>query len=521
MTTQIVGTLSVSGAAGPETYSLPTNPGNIFSISASQVLAPANLANGQYNIVVQADGSSSSITQPFELILSAPIVILQATPTLDNVPIGAAFAEITTDLTGTVTASFTNNPGNLFSLNGMFVQVADLLSAGTTYNIGTQVTNGAQTETATLSIICTSVADSWIPGVRPFSPISPCNTPLPTSGVTYTPVPMPASTGFNYFTGIKFYINIPNAETDPIVSWLTTSAWGNTTQISNDVMTSGFTGVNGILFNGDTDNEAVLVTGTATLNIYNFTRASDTTAAAPTAVAHDDLITGTGFGRPIASFSATGSISGNVLTVTSVASGTIVFNTGITGAGITPCLVGRQLSGTPGGAGTYLVTVSQNVASITITGSSFFNGAGVVAAGSNLMMGALLKEEFARYGAFNHWIAFSFIHTLTKSGFLPPAISSDGPGGVGTLAQTGQLFAIPNTTSMPGGLSTYGQAIFNAMQTYGAWSMDTGGSFTPYCAAIYDASQTNKRATTSWTDADLSLLIADVNIIMPLLQLVS
>lgn len=441
-------------------------------------------------------------------------------PVLFNVAIGSAFVEILTDLTGTLTYSITGNPSNLFGLNGNQIIVNGLLAIGP-YTLEVEVSNGTTTETGTLTVLCESVADSWVPGVRPFTSISPCNTPL--GSVSYTPVPMPASTGFNYGAGIKFYIDIPNAQTDPICSFLQTSAWGNTVQILNEIMTSGFTGVAGILHNSDGDNEAVLVTGTATLNMYNFTRATDATATGPVACANDNLISGTGFGRPIASFSATGSISGDILTVTSVASGAIIFNTGIAGTGITPCLIGRQLSGTPQGTGTYLVTVPQNVSSTTITGSSFFNGAGVVAAGSNLMMGCLLKEELTRYGAFNHWIAFSAQHTLTKGPqiWVAPAISSDGPGGAGTIITTGQLLAIPKTTAMPGGLSPVGQAVFNAMQTYGAWPMDTGGNFALYCACVYDASQPQSRAVTSWTDAEVASLSTDMNAIMPLLQVVS
>ena len=71
-----------------------------------------------------------------------------------------------------------------------------------------------------------------------------------------------------------------------------------------------------------------------------------------------------------ATFSVTGSIAGNVLTVTAVSSGTIVNGATISGTGITVgTTIGNQLSGTAGGVGTYSVSVSQTAASTTISGT--------------------------------------------------------------------------------------------------------------------------------------------------------
>jgi hypothetical protein len=56
----------------------------------------------------------------------------------------------------------------------------------------------------------------------------------------------------------------------------------------------------------------------------------------------------------------TGSISGNILTVSTVATGTVTNNSVIRGQGVaTGTNIDQQLSGTPGGAGTYEVSISQ------------------------------------------------------------------------------------------------------------------------------------------------------------------
>lgn len=68
--------------------------------------------------------------------------------------------------------------------------------------------------------------------------------------------------------------------------------------------------------------------------------------------------------------SFTGSISGTVLTASSV-TGTIAVGDGLSGSGVFPTtFVTGQLSGTPGGAGTYSVNISQTVGSTTITSGS-------------------------------------------------------------------------------------------------------------------------------------------------------
>src|ERR1700740_2759807 len=70
------------------------------------------------------------------------------------------------------------------------------------------------------------------------------------------------------------------------------------------------------------------------------------------------------------SFSVTGGISANILTVSSVTSGTVAIGSTISGTGVTSGTKIRvQTSGTPGGAGTYIVSASQ-----TVTGGTAISG---------------------------------------------------------------------------------------------------------------------------------------------------
>lgn len=72
-----------------------------------------------------------------------------------------------------------------------------------------------------------------------------------------------------------------------------------------------------------------------------------------------------------ATSSITGSISGNVLTATVIGSGTLVAGTTLSGTGVAlGTKIVSQLTGTPGGLGTYLVDIGdQAAASTTISGT--------------------------------------------------------------------------------------------------------------------------------------------------------
>lgn len=80
----------------------------------------------------------------------------------------------------------------------------------------------------------------------------------------------------------------------------------------------------------------------------------------------------TGSSIAASTFSATGSIAGNTLTVTAVGSGTIYPGATISGTGVvTGTKIASQLTGAAGGVGTYLVDTLQpsTVASTTISGT--------------------------------------------------------------------------------------------------------------------------------------------------------
>lgn len=79
----------------------------------------------------------------------------------------------------------------------------------------------------------------------------------------------------------------------------------------------------------------------------------------------------TGSDIAAATFSVTGSISGNVMTVTAVGSGTVVAGATVSGTGVAlGTKVVSQLTGAAGGIGTYLVDIGdQAAASTTISGT--------------------------------------------------------------------------------------------------------------------------------------------------------
>lgn len=79
------------------------------------------------------------------------------------------------------------------------------------------------------------------------------------------------------------------------------------------------------------------------------------------------------------SFTATGSISGSIMTITAVANnsfgpGQILSGSGVTGGTV----IGAQISGVPGGIGDYSVSPSQTVASTTITSIGVPSSSGII-----------------------------------------------------------------------------------------------------------------------------------------------
>jgi hypothetical protein len=117
-----------------------------------------------------------------------------------------------------------------------------------------------------------------------------------------------------------------------------------------------------------------------------------------------------------ATFSATGTITGNVLTVSAVGSGSIYPGSTISGTNVASgSQIVAQLSGTPGGVGTYAVSIGeQAVASTTISGTYGL-----------LTIGGTVTGTFATGGLISG--------TGTSAGtYITAPIS--GSGGAGTYA---------------------------------------------------------------------------------------
>jgi hypothetical protein len=97
-------------------------------------------------------------------------------------------------------------------------------------------------------------------------------------------------------------------------------------------------------------------------------------------------------------FSATGSIQNDIMTITVVGAGTLVRGATISGTGIngSPTITG-QLSGTPGGVGTYTISPSQQkaIASETISGTYGTMTVGTMTTGTAFSVGQTLQATGA------------------------------------------------------------------------------------------------------------------------------
>ena len=135
---------------------------------------------------------------------------------------------------------------------------------------------------------------------------------------------------------------------------------GGFTAASSIVATNNYTQV---LVTSTTGGSAVILVNVAATNFNDLLGPYGTITGLKngyrvTAIAYDTTL------------SFTGSIAGTVLTASSV-TGTISVGEGLSGSGVFPTtFVTGQLSGTPGGAGTYSVNISQAVGSTTITSGS-------------------------------------------------------------------------------------------------------------------------------------------------------
>jgi hypothetical protein len=98
--------------------------------------------------------------------------------------------------------------------------------------------------------------------------------------------------------------------------------------------------------------------------------------------------------------SVTGSIATTTLTVTAVGSGTLTPGQTISGSGVTAgTKIVKQLTGTPGGVGTYQVDTSQTASSTTVTAAGAVSAAYAGNTG-NGTMGAVTLSAGAKPGAY-------------------------------------------------------------------------------------------------------------------------
>ncbi len=132
-------------------------------------------------------------------------------------------------------------------------------------------------------------------------------------------------------------------------------------------------------------------------------------------------------------------------------------------------------------------------------------GAGISGAGSS-QLGGLLVQAQTDTGAITHALSLAVDGSLLAPGTIAPAISNDGHTS-GAPLQESMLLAIPPATPMPSGLSTLGQKVFVALQQYGAYVIDNGGTQTAIRAQYnaYDA-------------ATMDALRLDLNKVIPLLK---
>lgn len=132
-------------------------------------------------------------------------------------------------------------------------------------------------------------------------------------------------------------------------------------------------------------------------------------------------------------------------------------------------------------------------------------GAGITAAGSSELGGLLVQAE-TDTGTINHALQLAVAGSQLLPGYVAPAIASDGSSSSG-IVKEGQLLGIPQGAQMPSGLSPIGQEVFRALQQYGAYVTDNGGTETALRvqANAYDATT-------------MDALRLDLNKILPLLQ---
>ncbi|MDB5777602.1 MAG: uncharacterized protein JWP38_3735 [Herbaspirillum sp.] len=160
------------------------------------------------------------------------------------------------------------------------------------------------------------------------------------------------------------------------------------------------------------------------------------TGTPPVAASVTGSIAATVVTGAIAVNSVTGSIAGQVLTVSAVVAGTVLAaGQTLGGTNVDPAtVIQQQLTGTAGGVGTYSVSVSQNIASQTITAS-----------GGGLTVSAVTSGILA--------VGQSITGTGVTAGTVISALGT-GTGGTGTYAVSISQTAASTALTASGGVLT-------------------------------------------------------------------
>ena len=94
-------------------------------------------------------------------------------------------------------------------------------------------------------------------------------------------------------------------------------------------------------------------------------------------------------------------------------------------------------------------------------------------------MGGLIRTWEIQAGAIRHALAIALTRSRMEASYVPPAGAVDGDSsGYGGTIPMGQLIALPRSTSIDslGLTSPVGRLIAQALQTYGAYVVDTTAS---------------------------------------------
>jgi len=176
----------------------------------------------------------------------------------------------------------------------------------------------------------------------------------------------------------------------------------------------------------------------------------------------------------------TGSITGNLMTVTTATAGSIVIGGVLSGSNVsTGTAILSQASGTTGGVGTYIVSISQNVASETITqnyglmtvttmGSGTF-AVGQTLSGSSVLSGSTITQLGTGTGGTGTYIISGGAQTVaseaisagqlvfTYDSVSNAFVATGGTPGTGTITfATGTLSASLALTSATGAVLSQG-----------------------------------------------------------------